>query len=266
MARKRRGRPRAPVAVIVTCEHGGNLVPPELAEHFSGRRKMLDSHRGWDRGALELGGAMAAAVNAPYCFALVSRLVVDLNRSIQSPTLHGPMIAALDQQARNAVVARHHHPYRDHVESRIKGLLDRAEVVLHISSHTFTPIRNGRRRKVDIGVLFDPDRPLESLVADEWRTRLVHHLPRLRVRANQPYRGTDDGLTTTLRGLFPRSRYLGIELEVNQRFPRGSAARWEQLREAIAAALSEAVECSFGLPIENPLPVRTARSRSRRSK
>jgi hypothetical protein len=58
------------------------------------------------------------------------------------------------------------------------------------------------------------------------------------VRRNRPYRGAADGLTTHLRRkLGPR--YLGIELEVSQRFfaadgsPRGDAAT------RIAAAVGE---------------------------
>ena len=46
-----------------------------------------------------------------------------------------------------------------------------------------------------------------------------------------------DGLTTTLRTEFPKSRYLGIELEVNQRFPRGERARWRAVQRGIVRAL-----------------------------
>ena len=43
-------------------------------------------------------------------------------------------------------------------------------------------------------------------------------------------RGTADGLTTTLRRRFGAEDYLGVELEVSQRFPRGAPAAWRRLR------------------------------------
>lgn len=38
----------------------------------------------------------------------------------------------------------------------------------------------------------------------------------LRHRFNEPYRGSDDGLTTTLRQGFQPERYIGLEVEIRQ--------------------------------------------------
>ena len=38
----------------------------------------------------------------------------------------------------------------------------------------------------------------------------------MKVRFNYPYKGTSDGLTTTLRKKFG-PRYVGIEIEINQK-------------------------------------------------
>lgn len=35
---------------------------------------------------------------------------------------------------------------------------------------------------------------------------------------NVPYNGADDGFTTYLREQFPADKYLGIEIEVNQKY------------------------------------------------
>lgn len=42
--------------------------------------------------------------------------------------------------------------------------------------------------------------------------------PGLRLRRNHPYRGRGDGLTAWLRQHHPDAAYVGIELELNQRF------------------------------------------------
>jgi predicted N-formylglutamate amidohydrolase len=107
--------------------------------------------------------------------------------------------------------------------------------------HTFTPLLRGHRRDVDIGLLFDPARAFERRVASAWGRQLQLALPRLRIRRNKPYKGTDDGLTTHLRARLPDRRYAGIELEVNQRFPRRAGPAWSALQESIAASLRAAL-------------------------
>jgi len=72
-------------------------------------------------------------------------------------------------------------------------------------------------REVDVGLLYDPARAAERKFCDGWARDLKRAAPELRVRKNRPYRGAADGFTTYLRRkLGPR--YLGIELEVSQRF------------------------------------------------
>jgi predicted N-formylglutamate amidohydrolase len=113
--------------------------------------------------------------------------------------------------------------------------------VLHLSIHSFTPHWKGRRRKVDVGVLFDPARRHERAFTSEWLAALHACRADLCLRRNLPYRGYTDGLTTHLRTRFADSRYLGVELEVSQRFPLGPAPAWRSLRRDIAATLTTVV-------------------------
>lgn len=76
---------------------------------------------------------------------------------------------------------------------------------------------DGHERNNDIGLLYDPDRMEEVRYCDKFRELLLNQLPDLRIRSNYPYLGTADGLTTYLRQQFPEN-YLGIELEVNQKW------------------------------------------------
>jgi predicted N-formylglutamate amidohydrolase len=227
---------------LLTCEHGGNLIPADLAERFRGRERLLHSHRGWDPGALELAGHLAVSLRAPLRFALVSRLVVDLNRSLDNPTLLSKITEQLDGPSRAQVLRRHYHPYRREVDGAVERMLRPASArCLHVSVHTFTPVLRARRRDVDIGLLFDPARKFEAAVAGAWERQLKAALPRLRIRRNRPYRGTDDGLTTHLRTRFPAARYAGLELEVSQRFSRRGGRSWAAIQDGITASLHAAL-------------------------
>ncbi|MBC7793991.1 MAG: N-formylglutamate amidohydrolase, partial [Clostridia bacterium] len=44
-----------------------------------------------------------------------------------------------------------------------------------------------------------------------------------------------DGLTTTLRQAFDPKRYAGIEIEVNQKYPRRYAAGWTHLQDLVTS-------------------------------
>jgi predicted N-formylglutamate amidohydrolase len=99
--------------------------------------------------------------------------------------------------------------------------------------HSFTPVLDGRVRDVDVGFLYDPSRTPERDFVTAWIAALRERDPTLRLRRNQPYRGTSDGLTTSLRQRFDATRYLGIELEISQAFPHGDPARWRHLRHTL---------------------------------
>jgi len=65
--------------------------------------------------------------------------------------------------------------------------------------------------------------------------------PTLRLRRNAPYRGVSDGLPTTLRRRFG-NRYLGMELEVNQRFVLTNAPAFACLNRQLATSLERALD------------------------
>ena len=69
---------------------------------------------------------------------------------------------------------------------------------------------------------------------------LADFAPELRVRRNYPYAGKGDGLTAHLRRRFPPSKYVGIELEVNQNIVLAAGRRWAALRGALVDSLRTA--------------------------
>jgi predicted N-formylglutamate amidohydrolase len=178
---------------------------------------VLRSHRGFDSGALAVARHVSRSLRAPLYAGNVSRLVVDLNRSLRHRHLHSEFLVGLDVAQRRAIVERYHSPHWDNVERHVAMRLRRGVWVVHVAVHSFTPALRGEVRNADVGLLYDPSRRREMALCQGWKEILNETAPDLRVRFNYPYRGGADGLTTYLRRRFPVSSYVGIELELNQR-------------------------------------------------
>ena len=227
-------------AVLLTGEHAGNRVPKKHVHLFRGADELLASHRGWDIGTMELGEHLREALSAPFLHTRITRLLVDANRSFGHRDQFSELTRGLDDWDKDQILDEYYFPYRDEVEEKIQELLARHPGVLHLSLHSFTPVLKGKTRDADVGILYDPSRRPEVALADRIKAELEGR-SRLKVRRNYPYLGTSDGFTSFLRKELPPSRYAGIELEVNQRFPTGSPKTWQDLQRALAAALTEAI-------------------------
>jgi predicted N-formylglutamate amidohydrolase len=234
-------RAKRPLVFVVTCEHGGNRVPARYRRWFRGRARILATHRGYDPGALDVARTLAQTLDAPLIAATVSRLVIELNRSPTHPVLFSPMMHGAPADVRAEAFERHYLPYRTELELFVADSVARGSCVVHVSSHSFTPVLDGVVRAADIGLLYDPARPLELALCDTWQRELAAYLTDWRVRRNYPYRGTGDGLTTYLRRRFDDDVYVGIELEVNQKHVGGSRAAWATTRASVAASLASAL-------------------------
>jgi predicted N-formylglutamate amidohydrolase len=221
----------------VTCEHGGNEIPPEFRSLFKGHAELLQTHRGYDPGALELANAFARELQSPLHFTTISRLLIEQNRSLGHPQLFSKVTKGLDGPTKGQLIETYYAPYRARVIKLIEQAIRRQGTVLHLSVHSFTPVLDGDVRRADVGLLYDPGRSVEKRLADRWIKSLRQHLAELVVRRNYPYRGTADGLTTWLRKRFGHSQYSGIELEINQRFPLDRGTPWRKLQNGLVESL-----------------------------
>jgi predicted N-formylglutamate amidohydrolase len=231
-------------AIVVTCEHGGNRVPARYRKAFARAGADLASHRGWDEGALVVAREVARMLDAPLFSCTTTRLLVDTNRSLRHPRVFSDWSRSLPAEERGRIVDRFWRPHRAAVEDLVRTKSRRRGVVLHLSIHSFAPFWDGHERAVDVACLYDPARRRERAFVSAWLGELRARAAELRLRRNEPYKGTADGLTTALRRSFDEERYLGIELELSQGFPRGAPERWKRLRRDLAdslrAALTEA--------------------------
>jgi len=231
--------PAVPVSVVVSCEHGGNRIPPVYQLFFQGHEALLASHRGYDPGALLMAKAIARQFGAPLFAAATSRLLIDLNRSVGHPQLFSEFTRNLPPVIKEKILDHYYRPYRQRVETAVAEAIQHGRRVIHLSSHSFTPQLHGKVRKADIGLLYDPASEWELSLCRRWQRSLTQELPGLTIRRNYPYTGTADGFTAYLRRRYASGWYAGIELEVNQKYFLNDRGKWRSLRRMIVATLSK---------------------------
>jgi predicted N-formylglutamate amidohydrolase len=181
----------ASAKVLFLCDHGSNAVPQELgtlgldASDFA-------RHIAYDIGAAALTRELSERFAAPAIIGRWSRLVVDLNRGADDPTVVAklsdgrivPANAALSGAEVEERIARYHAPYHAAVAGRIANARADGIVPVLVSIHSFTPVWRGLQRPWHIGVLWDRDgRLAQPLLA---RLRRESGLV---VGDNEPYTG-----------------------------------------------------------------------------
>lgn len=170
----------------------------------------------------------------------ISRLLIDLNRSMGHPQLYSVATRGVPANIQARIVSEYYQPYRVRVERLVRQAVSHGRRVIHISSHSFTPVFNGKMRNADVGLLYNPSQQGEFDLCARWKAALVARAPELRVRRNYPYAGKGDGLTSHLRSRFAQNAYIGIELEVNQRIVFDAGRRWTVLRRVLIESLRTA--------------------------
>jgi predicted N-formylglutamate amidohydrolase len=228
------------VGLVLTCEHASFRLPP--GEDLGVADEVLRSHAGWDPGAYDIAARVGEALGLAVHAGAFSRLYVDLDRPADHPDVvpvtsfgarvPGNLGLPADERARR--VAVFHAPYWASVRRDVAArVLDRGRC-LHLTSHTFDPRLAPEHRAFDIGVLYDPARPFEAALAEQLQFGM--RAAGFTVRANQPYRGTEPGITASMRLEQPATAYAGIEIETSQSLARqpGATAR-------VAATLAELV-------------------------
>ncbi len=221
--------------IIISCEHAGNYIPKEYQYLFQGQSDILQSHRGWDIGAYSLAKYLSRHLSAPLFEQKISRLLIEMNRSKSSQELFSAFTKMLDESKKDALIQKYFNSYRNQVEKKINLFINEGFEVLHVSVHTFTPSMNGLERKVDIGILCDETFPNELAFSAAWKNTLQTQLSDLLVLLNIPYNGADDGLTTYLRSKISPEKYLGIEIEINQK--HAGTEKIDAIKSALLASL-----------------------------
>ena len=202
---------------MLTCEHASNRLPAAFKKAVP--EEVLKTHRAYDIGAAQVFRKLVKFAKPEfYCEGKFSRLFVDLNRTITNKSAFSEYYEQLDKATASKVKAQataYWSEYRTVIEKFVKA--NAKKEIIHLGIHSFTPELNGKVRNTDIGILYDPSRPKECELAQVIKAEIKRLHPEMKVRFNYPYKGTSDGLTTTLRKKIG-PRYAGLEIEINQKF------------------------------------------------
>jgi predicted N-formylglutamate amidohydrolase len=223
--------------ILLSCEHAGNEVPDEYKYLFNGHEDILETHRGYDPGALEETVLIATKLGAPYISYIFTRLLIEPNRYLGSPELFSEYSAGLSDDEKQKIISTYYLPFRHKLDEFVEKHTEAGESVLHISLHSCTDNLNGETRDMDFGILFDPERTKEKELAENIRSKLNNNYPDLVVAFNFPYLGTSDGTVEWLRRKYHEDNYTGLEIETNQRYILGAAKdplRWNYITHALA--------------------------------
>ncbi|NQV49593.1 MAG: N-formylglutamate amidohydrolase [Candidatus Marinimicrobia bacterium] len=235
------------IKMIISCEHGGHQIPETYQSLFENHQELLQSHRGWDAGALDLAQHLQKEFPTVFHSTTTSRLLVDCNRSIGNTAPFSEITRLIPEIQQHEILQTCYFAHRNPIEQQVREWIQAGNLVFHLAVHSFTPVLNGRTRSSDIGLLFDHRRPLEKKFADICRRELSRGFPGWKIHHNLPYRGVSDGLPTYLRSQFDAAHYVGFEFELNQKHVDVPVQEWKQIKQAVLKSLSQSLENTSGL-------------------
>lgn len=178
-------------SILLVCDHASNALPVAFGT-LGLPATELQRHIAYDIGAAALTRAMSAALAAPAILARYSRLLIDLNRGEDDPTLvmrlsDGSIIPGNARIGPSEIAERarrYHAPYHAAITAALDTAQSRGIIPAILSVHSFTPAWKGVPRPWHFGVLWDrDDRLARPLMA------ALRALPGIIVGDNEPYSG-----------------------------------------------------------------------------
>lgn len=155
-------RGRSPFLLL--ADHAGQRVPHALV-HLGLPQAERDRHIGWDIGIAGTTRALAERLDAWAIEQAYSRLVIDCNRPLASPTLipevsDGTVVpgnVGLSLAQRQQRIDAIHAPYHARIDAELDARRDAGRPTLLVMMHSFTPSMNGTQRPWHAGVLYHRD-------------------------------------------------------------------------------------------------------------
>jgi predicted N-formylglutamate amidohydrolase len=222
---------------VLTADHAGLDLPAPWAWPAADRW-LVGTHWSFDLGVEDLATELQQATGWPAVLSRFTRLLADPNRPLDHPdlfrtTAEGRPIhlnAGLSDVERQRRIDRLWQPYHDAVDRTVAAAPGAAVVSLH----SFTPVYEGRRRALELGVLFDEDEDLArslgtGLSESGWTVAL-----------NEPYSGKEGLMYGAQRPARAHGRP-AVEVEVRQDLlldPDTRARLVEDLHRALVMLLS----------------------------
>ena len=178
---------------LVCCDHAGARIPAQM-NHLGLRREHLNLHIASDLGARQVSLHLSRLLDAPLLLANYSRLVIDLNRHLDDPTLipevsdgviipgNAELSAGHRRQRIYEMFMPYHRRYRELVDDKQAKFANPRIIAVH----SFAPEIQGVKRPWDIGLLWEEHRDLaQSIIAN------LSENEGLCIGRNQPYHARD---------------------------------------------------------------------------
>lgn len=201
------------VSLFIFGDHASRYIPPKL-NNLGLSGVDLTRHIAWDIGTADIIRALCKHFACAGQLAALSRLVIDLNRDIntgglipvESDGTHIPGNQNLSKSQRQQRIDNFYTPYHNALSDELDK---RRDDPLVISMHSFTPKPlTGAARDVDIGLLVKHDVETAQKFADVMK-RIA---PQFTMGMNEPYSAFDLNYTVDAH-IGPRGlRHLAIEL------------------------------------------------------
>lgn len=231
---------RADAGAVVLCDHAGNAFPPGYGT-LGLPSDQLQRHIAYDIGGAAVAEGIARHLGAPAVLSRYSRLLIDLNRGTDDPTLimrlsDGAVIPGnrhLPEEERERRITHYWRPYHAAVDRVIDHCIAGGSVPALLSVHSFTEVWKGARRPWHAGVLWDSDPRLPEPLLAALRAE-----GDLTVGDNQPYTGRLVGDCMWQHGTQRGLAHAIIEIRQDLiRDPVGQAAWAERLARIIGGIL-----------------------------
>jgi predicted N-formylglutamate amidohydrolase len=230
--------------LVILCDHASSALPPEYGD-LGLPVGEFRRHIAYDIGAAALARRIAVALGAPAILSRFSRLLIDLNRGEDDPTLvmrlsDGAVVpgnAGVDARERQRRLVRYYLPYHAAVTRALDAALTTGRAPSILSVHSFTPAWKSRPRPWHAGILWDRDPrfavPLiEALRADG----------SLAVGDNEPYAGALKGDTLYRHGSKRGLAHALIEVRQDLIGDDKGVAEWASRLVPILARLKDEPE------------------------
>jgi predicted N-formylglutamate amidohydrolase len=155
---------RSDAGLILICDHAVNAIPAAYGT-LGLNAKELERHIAYDIGALAVTKGIAQALGAPAIATKFSRLLIDVNRGLDDPTLimrisDGAIVPGnrhLDEAERAKRVRVYYEPYHLAIDKMIETCTAAGVPPVLLSIHSFTDNWKGVPRPWGAAILWDRD-------------------------------------------------------------------------------------------------------------
>ena len=187
-------RPEGVSDFFITCDHAGDLIPRKLGTLGLGPHDLV-RHIAWDIGASGLSRILSERLDATLVTQTYSRLVIDCNRaphradsiakrSENSDVPGNQSITPEDAETRAREIF---WPYQNAIEELLDARKAAGRPTILVAMHSFTPVYNGVSRPWHIGLLYNRDARLATILKE-----ILGAQPELCIGDNQPYHVHDE--------------------------------------------------------------------------